>query len=94
MSNYYINYLETIRLDYPGNQLFYTINRIPKTEENFDPTSRSTFLSSEDDDQIQVLNNYNRELRGIRIKDFESDQSEFRFWSSIRMEPEQMLKPK
>ena len=44
---------ETIKLDYPGNQLFYTINRIPKTEENFNPIRSSR--SSSDDDQIQIL---------------------------------------
>ena len=29
--------LDNIRTDYPSNQLFYSINRIPRTEENYDP---------------------------------------------------------
>ena len=50
-----IKYLESlvqdnIKTDFPGNQLFYTINRIPPSEENYNP--RRALAKN---DKIQVL---------------------------------------
>lgn len=42
--------LETINTDYPGNQLYYSIARIPPSEENYFPSVRQ-----QKKDQIQVL---------------------------------------
>jgi len=45
---------DNIRIDYPSNQLFYTINRIPRTEENYDPANLFSNRKS-GPDQIQLL---------------------------------------
>jgi hypothetical protein len=42
--------LETINTDYPGNKLYYSIARIPASEENYFPSTRN-----QKRDQIQIL---------------------------------------
>ena len=43
---------DNIKTDWPGNQLFYTINRIPPSEENYNPRRVKSLAKN---DKIQVL---------------------------------------
>ena len=62
---------ENIRTDYPGNTLFYRINRIPPSEENYIPGLK--FLRRQIRDQIQLL--------GKSAMNCQPDHNFFECWS-------------